>query len=84
MNDPHKLFNPPIEKLQGVANVEEKTLNQLKQMLNVKIDRVEKQGEQLVVYVPKDQVAKAIGAGGCVVRSVERVLNCKLSIKEST
>jgi transcription antitermination factor NusA-like protein len=64
--------------------VEEKTLDQLKQMLNVKIDRVEEQGEQLVVYVPKDQVAKAIGAGGCVARSVERVLNRKLSIKEST
>ena len=64
--------------------MEEKTLDQLKQMLNVKIDRVEEQGEQLVVYVSKDQVAKAIGAGGCVVRSVERVLNRKLSIKEST
>lgn len=64
--------------------MEEKTLDQLKQMLNVRIDRVEEQGEQLVVYVPKDQVAKAIGASGCVVRSVERVLNCKLSIKEST
>lgn len=63
--------------------MEEKTLDQLKQMLNVRIDRVEEQGEQLVVYVPKDQVARAIGAGGCVVRSVERVLNCKLSIKES-
>jgi len=66
------------------VNVEEKTLNQLKQMLNVKIGRVEEQGEELVVYVPKDQVAKAIGAGGCVVRSVERVLNRRLSIKEST
>lgn len=64
--------------------MEEKTLNQLKQMLNVKIDRVEEQGEELVVYVPKDQVAKAIGAGGCVIRSVERVLNRRLSIKEST
>jgi transcription antitermination factor NusA-like protein len=64
--------------------MEEKTLNQLKQMLNVKIDRVEEQGEDLVVYVPKDQVAKAIGAGGCVVRSVERVLNRRLSINEST
>jgi len=63
--------------------MEEKTLNQLKQMLNVKIDRVEEQGEELVVYVPKDQVARAIGAGGCVVRSVERVLNRRLSIKES-
>jgi len=64
--------------------MEEKTLNQLKQMLNVKIDRVEEQGEELVVYVPKDQVARAIGAGGCVIRSVERVLNRRLSIKEST
>jgi len=82
--DPRKPFKPPIEKSQEVVNMEEKTLNQLKQMLNVKIDRVEEQGEQLVVYVPKDQVAKAIGAGGCVVRSVERVLNRKLSIKEST
>jgi transcription antitermination factor NusA-like protein len=81
--DPRKPFKPLIEKSQGVANVEEKTLDQLKQMLNVRIDRVEEQGEQLVVYVPKDQVARAIGAGGCVVRSVERVLNCKLSIKES-
>jgi len=81
--DPRKPFKPPTEKSQGVVNVEEKTLNQLKQMLNVKIDRVEEQGEQLVVYVPKDQVAKAIGSGGCVVRSVERVLNRKLSIKES-
>ena len=84
MNELNKLFKPPTEKSQGIVNVEEKTLNQLKQMLNVKIGRVEEQGEELVVYVPKDQVAKAIGAGGCVVRSVERVLNRRLSIKEST
>lgn len=80
----HKLFKPRTEKSQGVVNVEEETLNQLKRMLNVKIDRVEEQGEELVIYVPKDQVAKAIGAGGCVVRSVECVLNRKLSVKEST
>ena len=64
--------------------MEEKTLEQLRQMLNVKIDRTEEQGEELVVYVPKDQVARAIGAGGCVVRSVELVLGRKLSVKEST
>ena len=84
MSELNKLFKPPTEKSQGVAKMEEKTLNQLKQMLNVKIDRVEEQGEELVVYVPKDQVARAIGAGGCVIRSVERVLNRRLSIKEST
>lgn len=84
MNELNKLFKPPAEKSQGVVKVEEKTLNQLKRMLNVKIDRVEEQGEELVIYVPKDQVAKAIGAGGCVVRSAERVLNRKFSIKEST
>jgi len=63
--------------------VEEKTLGQLRQMLSVKIDRVEEQGEELVVYVPKDQVAKAIGAGGCVARAAELILKRKLTIKES-
>ncbi|MDI6820035.1 MAG: hypothetical protein QMC89_03920 [Candidatus Hodarchaeaceae archaeon] len=64
--------------------MEEKTIELIKRMLNVKIDKIEEQGEQLVVYVPKEQVAKAIGAGGCVVRSVELVLKRKLDIKEST
>ncbi len=63
--------------------MEEKTLGQLRQMLSVKIDRVEEQGEELVVYVPKDQVAKAIGAGGCVARAAELILKRKLTIKES-
>ena len=52
-------------------------------MLKVKIDRVEDLGEELVVYVPKDQVAKAIGAGGCVVHAVELVMKRKLTVKES-
>lgn len=46
------------------------------------MERVEQQGEQLLVYVPKGQVAKAIGSGGSVVRSAELVLNKKLAIKE--
>jgi len=53
-------------------------------MLKVKVDKVEEHGEELVVYVPKDQVAKAIGAGGCVARAAELVVKRKLTIKEST
>ena len=64
--------------------MEERTLEQLKQMLKVKVDRVEDRGEELVVYVPKDQVAKAIGAGGCVARAAELVMKRKLTVKEST
>jgi transcription antitermination factor NusA-like protein len=53
-------------------------------MLKVKIDRVEDLGEELVIYVPKDQVAKAIGSGGAVVHAAELVMNRKLKVKEST
>jgi transcription antitermination factor NusA-like protein len=53
-------------------------------MLSVPIDRVEEQGEELVIYVPKEHVAKAIGAGGSVVRSAELILKRKLTVKEST
>jgi transcription antitermination factor NusA-like protein len=63
--------------------VEEETLQKLKQMLGVEIERVEEQGEELIVYVPKEQAARAIGSGGCVARSVELVLNRKLTVKES-
>jgi transcription antitermination factor NusA-like protein len=59
-------------------------LEKLKQMLNVPIDKVEEQGEELVVYVPKEQVARAIGSGGSVIRSAELILKRKLTIKEST
>jgi transcription antitermination factor NusA-like protein len=57
-------------------------LEKLKTMLGVRVERVEQQGEQLLVYVPKGQAAKAIGSGGSVVRSAELVLNKKLAIKE--
>ncbi len=56
----------------------------LKQMLNVPISKVEEQGEGLIVYVPKEQIARAIGAGGSVIRSVELILKRKITIKEST
>lgn len=64
--------------------MEAQTLEKLKQMLNVPIDKVEEKGEELVVYVPKEQVARAIGAGGSVIRSAELILKRKLTIKEST
>lgn len=64
--------------------METQMLEKLKQMLNVPIDKVEEQGEELVVYVPKEQVAKAIGAGGSVIRSAELILKRKLTVKEST
>jgi len=64
--------------------VEVQILEKLKQMLNVPIDKVEEQGEELVVYVPNEQVARAIGAGGSVIRSAELILKRKLTIKEST
>ncbi|RLG56615.1 MAG: transcription elongation factor NusA [Hadesarchaea archaeon] len=52
-------------------------------MLGVTIDRIEEQEGEIVVYVPKNQIAKAIGSNGSVVRAAELVLNKKLSIKES-
>lgn len=64
--------------------MEAQTLKKLKQMLNVPIDKVEEKGEELVVYVPKGQVARAIGTGGSVIRSAELILKRKLTIKEST
>ncbi len=63
--------------------MEAETAQKLKQMLGVTIDRIEEQGGEIVVYVPKNQIAKAIGSNGSVVRAAELVLNKKLSIKES-
>lgn len=55
----------------------------LKNMLDVDIDRIDEDGNKLVVYVPSGQAAKAIGAGGAVVRSVELALDKEIEIKES-
>jgi len=62
--------------------VEQGDIEKLKMMLGVQIEKVEEQGEELLVFVPKGQAAKAIGSGGSVVRSAELVLNKKLAIKE--
>jgi transcription antitermination factor NusA-like protein len=62
--------------------VEEKTLERLKLMLGVKIEKVEEQEDGLIIYVPKGQVAKAIGSGGSVIKSAELVLRRKLQVKE--
>lgn len=62
--------------------MEQDIIDKLKLMLGVQIEKVEEQGEQVLVYVPKGQAAKAIGSGGSVVRSAELVLKKKLSIKE--
>ncbi|MBS3815707.1 MAG: transcription elongation factor NusA [Hadesarchaea archaeon] len=52
-------------------------------MLDVDIDRFEEDGNKVIVHVPEGQAAKAIGSNGCVVRSVELVLDKELEIKES-
>jgi len=52
-------------------------------MLNVRIDKLEDRGEEILIYVPKDQIARAIGAGGSVVKSAELTLKRKLTVKES-
>ncbi len=62
--------------------MEEETLEKLKSMLDVDIDRVEEEGDKVTVFVPEDQAAKAIGSGGSVVQSVEMVLDKELEIKE--
>lgn len=62
--------------------MDQSIVEKLKTMLGVRVEKVEEQGEQLLVYVPKGQAARAIGSGGSVVRSAELVLNKKLAIKE--
>jgi len=57
-------------------------LERLKLMLGVKIEKVEEQEDGLIIYVPKGQVAKAIGSGGSVIKSAELVLKRKLQVKE--
>lgn len=62
--------------------MEQDIVDKLKLMLGVQIEKVEEQGEQVLVYVPKGQAARAIGSGGAVVRSAELILKKKLAIKE--
>lgn len=64
--------------------MDEVTLEKLKSMLAVPIDKVEEDGDGVVVYVPSDKIARAIGSSGSVVRAAELVLNKKLTIKEAS
>jgi hypothetical protein len=63
--------------------MDEQTLRKLKTMLAVPIDKIEEEGGSLIIYIPKNKVAKAIGSNGSVVRAAELVLNKRLMIKES-
>ena len=71
------------ENFNEAERLETQTLERLKQMLNVRIDKLEDRGEEILIYVPKDQIARAIGAGGSVVKSAELTLKRKLTVKES-
>ncbi len=64
--------------------MEDEELEKLKTMLDVDIDRIEEDGDKVTVFVPEGQVAKAIGSGGAVVRSVELALDKELEIKETS
>ena len=63
--------------------MEDEELEKLKSMLDVDIDRIEEDGDKVTVFVPESQVAKAIGSGGAVVRSVELALDKELEVKEA-
>jgi transcription antitermination factor NusA-like protein len=58
-------------------------VQRLSTMLAVPVERIEESEEGIVVYVPRDQIAKAIGSSGSVVRSAELVLRRKLILRES-
>jgi len=63
--------------------VEEQLIHKLHTMLNVPIERVEEGSGELVVYIKRGHIGRAIGSGGSVVRSAELVLGKKLVLKES-
>lgn len=64
--------------------MEDEERERLKNMLDVDIDRIEEDGDEVTVYVPEGQAAKAIGSGGSVIRSVEMVLDRELEVKETS
>jgi transcription antitermination factor NusA-like protein len=78
------IFKAVAKTSRGDEQVETQKLERLRRMLKVQIDRVEEKEGELVVYVPNDQAAKAIGAGGSVVRAAELILGQKLTIKGTT
>ncbi len=62
--------------------MEQSIVDKLKVMLGVQIEKIEEVEDQVLVFVPGGQAAKAIGVGGSVIRSAEIILNKKLIIKE--
>ncbi|MEM1689851.1 MAG: hypothetical protein QXU01_00005 [Candidatus Hadarchaeales archaeon] len=64
--------------------MDEQTLQKLKTMLDVPIERVEETDKGLIVYVPKDKIGRAVGQNGLVVRAAELVLGIKLEVRPAT
>ncbi|MEM2878288.1 MAG: KH domain-containing protein [Candidatus Hadarchaeales archaeon] len=63
--------------------MDQETAEKLKLMLGVEITKIEEEGDQIIVYIPKSQIARAIGSGGSVVRAAELVVKRKILVKES-
>lgn len=53
----------------------------LEKMLDVVVEKIEEEGEKLVVHVKQDLVGRAIGPGGSVVRSAELILGKAIEVK---
>ncbi|MEM2874971.1 MAG: hypothetical protein QW567_03005 [Candidatus Hadarchaeales archaeon] len=64
--------------------MQQELVDRLKLMLGVDIARVEEDGEQIVVFTPKSQIARAIGSSGSVVRAAELVLRRKIVLREAS
>lgn len=62
--------------------MDQQTMEKLKLMIAVPIEKVEEEGDSLILHIQKDKVARAIGSKGSVVRAAEMVLGKKITIKE--
>ncbi|MEM2192715.1 MAG: hypothetical protein QW179_04090 [Candidatus Hadarchaeales archaeon] len=62
--------------------MDQQTMEKLKLMIGVPIEKVDEEGGTLILHIQKDKVAKAIGSRGSVVRAAEMVLGKKITIKE--
>ncbi|MFN4133372.1 MAG: transcription elongation factor NusA [Candidatus Hadarchaeales archaeon] len=62
----------------------QQTMEKLKLMIGVPIEKVEEEGDTLILHIQKEKVAKAIGSKGSVVRAAEMVIGKKIIIKEVT
>ncbi|WP_461866104.1 KH domain-containing protein [Thermococcus sp.] len=53
----------------------------LRKMLRVEILEIEYKDDEIIVYVPKDQVKIAVGSGGTAVKAAELVLGKRIEVK---